>query len=82
MGLGKKQDVNTIIHRTTCRRAALSDRLPVTFDEIMLIAFVHTALDHCFLFMDGYRKGRRDPVLEYAIKEYKSHRRLSPSLQP
>ena len=31
-------------------------------------------------FMDGYRKGLTGPVLEYAVKKYKSHRRLSSSL--
>ena len=50
---------------------ALKDGLPV--------AFVSRALDHCFRFMDGYgyRKGLTGPVLEYAVKKYKSHRRLS-----
>ena len=56
---------------------ALKDGLPVTFDEIMLVAFVHRALDHCFRFMDGNRKGLTGLVLEYALKKYKSHRRLS-----
>ena len=30
--------------------------------------------------MDGYRKGLTGPVLEYAVKKCKSHRRLSSSL--
>ena len=30
--------------------------------------------------MDGYRKGLAGPVLEYAVKKCKSHRRLSSSL--
>ena len=30
--------------------------------------------------MDGYRKGLTGPVLEYAVKKYKSHRRLFSSL--
>ena len=42
--------------------------------------FVRRALDHCFRFMDGYRKGLTGPVLEYAVKKYKSHRRLFSSL--
>ena len=31
--------------------------------------------------MDRYRKDLTGPVLEYAVKKYKSHRRLSSSLQ-
>ena len=54
----------------------------VEFDETMPIAFVSRAVDHCFRFMDGYRKGLRGPVLEYAVKKYKSRRRLSTSLKP
>ena len=63
-------------HRTTSTQnyQALRDGLPVTFDEIMPIAFVH------FRFMDGYRKGLTGPVLEYALKNYKSHRRLCSTL--
>ena len=69
-------------HRTTCTHnyQALKDGLSVTFDEIMPVAFVRRALDHCIRFMDGYRKGLTGPVLEYAVKKYKSHRRLSSSL--
>ena len=69
-------------HRTTCtyNYQALRDGLPVTFDKIMPISFVRRALDHCFRFMDGYRKGLTGPVLEYAVKKYKSRRRLSSSL--
>ena len=69
-------------HRTTCtyNDQALRDGLPVTFDEIMPIAFLRRALDHRFRFMDGFRKGLIGPVLEYAVKKYKSHRRLSSSL--
>ena len=45
------------------------------------MALVPRAVDHCFRFMDGYRKGLTGPVLEFAVKKYKSHRRLSTSLQ-
>ena len=31
--------------------------------------------------MDRYRKDLTGPVLEYPVKKYKSHRRLSSSLQ-
>ena len=30
--------------------------------------------------MNGYRDGITGAVLEYAVKKYKSHRRLSPSI--
>ena len=32
---------------------------------------------HCLRFMAGYRVGLTGAVLEYAVKKYKSHRRLS-----
>ena len=31
--------------------------------------------------MHGYRSGLVGPVLEYAAKKYKSHRRLSPHIR-
>ena len=42
------------------------------------IAFLWKAFNHCLRFMHGYRSGLVGPVLEYAVKKYKSHRRLSP----
>ena len=33
--------------------------------------------NHCLRFMAGYRVGFTSAVLEYAVKKYKSHRRLS-----
>ena len=58
-------------HRKTCtyNYQALRDGLPVTFDEIKPVAFVRRALDHCFRFMDGYRKGLTRPVPDYLIKQ-------------
>ena len=55
--------------------------LPVSFDEIITIVFLRGGVGHCFRFMDGYRKDLTGPVLEYAVKKYKSQRRLSSSLQ-
>ena len=60
---------------------ALRDGIPVPFDETMPIAFLRRAVDNCFRFMDGYRKGLTCPVLEYAVKVHKSHLRISTSLQ-
>lgn len=31
---------------------------------------------HCFRFMEGYRAGLHGPVLDYALKKYKSHRTI------
>ena len=45
----------------------------------MPISFVQKAFDYCLRFMHGYRSGLVGPVLEYAVKKYKSHRRLSPT---
>ena len=36
--------------------------------------------DHCLRFMNGYRLGLTGAVPEYAVKKYKSRRRLSPSI--
>ena len=49
--------------------------LPVTFDELMPISFVRKAFGKRF--MHVYRSGLVGPVVEYAVKLYKSHRRLS-----
>ena len=47
----------------------------------MPIAFVRErAFDQCLRFMSGYRDGLTGAVLEYAVKKYKNHRRLSPSI--
>ena len=46
----------------------------------MPIAYVRCAFNHCWLFMAGYRVGLTGVVLEYALQKYKSHRRLSSSI--
>ena len=51
--------------------------LPLTLDEILPIAFVRRAFNHCLRFMAGYRVGLTGAVLEYSVKKYKSRRRLS-----
>ena len=65
-------------HRNNCtyNYLALKKGLPITLDELMPIAFVRRAFNHCL----RYRVGLTGAVLEYANKEYKSHRRLSPNL--
>ena len=56
----------------------LKTRLPITLDLPM--AYVQRAFDCCLRFMNGYRVGLTGAVLEYAVKKYKSHRRLSLSI--
>ena len=70
-------------HRSTCtyKYNDLKTGPLVTFDELMPISFVRKAFDHCLRFMHGYRSGLVGPVLEYAVKKYKSHRRLSPNIR-
>ena len=69
-------------HRTHCtyNYKDLKAGLPITLEEKLPIAFVRRAFDHCLRFMNGYRDGLTGAVLEYAVKKYKSHRRLSPSI--
>ena len=69
-------------HRRNCtyNYKDLKEGLPITFEEIMPIAYVRRAFDHCLRFMAGYRVGLTGAVLEYAVKKYKSHRRLSSSI--
>ena len=38
----------------------------------MPISFVQKVFDYCLRFMHGYRSGLVGPVLEYAVKKYKS----------
>ena len=47
----------------------------------MPISFVRKAFDYCLRLMHGYLSGLVGPVLEYAVKKYKSHRRLSPTIR-
>ena len=47
-------------------------------DEKLPIACIRRAFDHCLRFLNRYRVGSTDAVLEYALKKYKSHHRLRP----
>ena len=40
------------------------------------ISFVRKVSRHCFRYMTGYRLGLHGPELEFAMKKYKSHRRI------
>ena len=68
-------------HRSTCtyKYNDLKTGLPVMFDELMPISLVLKAFDHCLRFMQ--RSGLFGPVLECAVKKYKSHRHLSPTIR-
>ena len=74
-------------HRNNCKYnykkniIALKKGLPITLVELMPFTFVRRAFNHCVRFMAGYRGGLTGAVLEYAVKKYKSHRRLSPNLK-
>lgn len=56
-------------------------RLPSVIASISP-SLVRDCSNHCFRFMSGNRIGLKVPVLDYAMKKYKSHRRLTSSLQP
>ena len=47
----------------------------------MPISFVRKAFDHFLRFIHGCRSGHFGPVLEYPVKKYNSHRRLSPTIR-
>ena len=66
-------------HRNICsyNYKDLKCGLPLTLDEKIPIAFVRRVFNHSLRFMAGYRVGLTGAVLEYAVKKYKSHRRLS-----
>ena len=52
-----------------------------TLNEKIQIAFVRRVLKHCLRFKAGYRVGLTGAVLEYAVKKFKSHRRLSACME-
>lgn len=55
------------------------NRFPEVLKSIPF-SLVRKASDHCFRFMDDYCFGLSDPILDYAIKKYKSHGRLNNDL--
>jgi hypothetical protein len=57
--------------------AQLRDGMDPTLQNIPL-PFIKRVANHCFRFMDGYRLGLSGPMLDYAVKKYKGHRRLPP----
>lgn len=47
----------------------------------MPVAFHRRAVQHSFRYMDAYRKGLTGPLLEYAVRKYRSHRTI-PGVNP
>ena len=69
-------------HQTHCTYTYkyLKAGLPIALDIKLLITYVRRAFNHCLRFMNRYRVGLTGAVLEYAVNKYKSHRRLSRSI--
>ena len=65
-------------HRRTCtyNYNDLRDNLPDTLENKLPLAFVRRASNHCDRFMSGYTMNIEGPLLDYAMKRYKSHRRF------
>jgi hypothetical protein len=60
-------------------------KLREMIDEIMLEKvtkeFVRRAARHCYRFMDGYRRGMKGPLLDFAIKKFSRHRSFPNSIE-
>lgn len=65
-------------HRRTCTHnyKDLKERLPKTFDDLLDVSFVRKVFQHCLRFMSGYRQNLEDPLSDYAMRKYASHRVL------
>ena len=63
-------------HRRHCtyNYKDLKDGLPITFLELLPLAFVRRVFQHCLRFMSGYRQKLEGPLLDYAMRKYTSHR--------
>ena len=57
----------------------LRKSIPITLLTKIPLAFIRRAARHCFRAMDVYRHGFDGPLLDYALKVYKSHRRIPAS---
>jgi len=53
----------------------LVDLIPVALDSID-VKFVRRAMRKCLRYMDGYRHELQGPLLDYAVKKYKHHRKI------
>lgn len=59
---------------------SLQEQLPIALNTVPLSVF-RKSWQHCSRFMSGYRLGFIGPILDYAVKKYKSHRRVPNCLQ-
>jgi hypothetical protein len=55
---------------------ALNVQMPIVLESIPK-DFFRKASDHCFTYMQWYRKGLTGGALEYAMRKFKSHRAIS-----
>ena len=69
-------------HRNNYTYKDLKYGLNTTLDEKIAIAFVRRVFNHCLLFMAGCRVGLTGAVIEYAVKKYRNHIRLSACINP
>ena len=61
------------LHQTNDLELALQEHL----HEIVPLAVIRRAARHCHRFMDCCRQGLEGKLADYAVKKYKSHRRLT-----
>ena len=52
---------------------ALKEKVPAVLDKMDAKLFRKFSM-HCFRFMNGYRMKMQGPLLDYAVRKYKSHR--------
>ena len=65
-------------HRRTCTYnfKDLERELPNTIEQLLPISVVRRYARYCFRFMSGYRLGLTGTLLDFSVKQYKSHRRI------
>jgi hypothetical protein len=52
----------------------LKEKVPNILDHDIPLSFYRKAARYCYRFMDGYYKGMKGPMLDYAMKQYRGHR--------
>ena len=58
----------------------LKEKIPRLIENDIPLAFFKRAERHCLRFMSGYRVGLEGSLMDFAIKKYSSHRRISAGL--
>jgi hypothetical protein len=54
----------------------LKNSIPTVLENHIPLSFVRRVARHCYRTMDAYRQGLDGLLLDYALKVYKSHRRI------